>query len=105
MYDNPPAAVAFADGIKVPNELLIDAIDHFEDFYQEVYMELAKFGELEELHVCDNIGEHMIGNVYIKYFNESDADKAVRGLSGRFYAGKPIKIEFSPVSDFKESRC
>ncbi len=25
-----------------------------------------KYGEVEEMNVCDNIGEHMIGNVYIK---------------------------------------
>lgn len=68
MYDNPPAAVAFSDGIKVPDHLLVDAINHFESFYEEVYLELAKFGEVEELHVLDNIGEHMIGNVYAKFF-------------------------------------
>lgn len=105
MYENPPAAVAFADGIKVPDELLVDAINHFETFYEEVYLELAKYGEVDELHVCDNIGEHLIGNVYVKYFEESNAEKALKGLNGRFYAGKPIKIEFSPVTDFKESRC
>ncbi len=64
MYENPPAAVAFSDGIQVPENLLIEAISHFEDFYEEVFLELAKFGELSNMHVCDNIGEHLIGNVY-----------------------------------------
>ena len=73
MYDNPPAAVAFADGLQVPDHLLVDAISHFEDFYEEVYLELAKYGELEELHVCDNIGEHLIGNVFAKYYQEEGA--------------------------------
>ena len=68
-------------------------------------MELAKYGELEEVNVCDNIGEHLIGNVYVKYYQELDAEKAVKGLNGRFYAGKAIKVEYSPVTDFKESRC
>ena len=68
LYENPPAAVAFADGLKVPENLLIQAINHFEDFYDEVFMELAKYGEIEELNVCDNIGEHMLGNVYVKFF-------------------------------------
>ena len=90
LYDNPPAAVAFADGIKVPENLLIDAINHFEEFYEEVYLELAKYGELEELHVCDNIGEHMLGSVYAKFYQEEDSQKALKGLLGRFYAGKPI---------------
>lgn len=62
--------MAFADGLNVPEKALVDAISHFEDFYEEVFMELAKYGEVEELNVCDNIGEHMLGNVYVKYFNE-----------------------------------
>ena len=105
MYENPPAAVAFADGLTVPDNLLIEAINHFEGFYEEVYLELAKYGEVEELHVCDNIGEHLLGNVYVKFYEEQDADKAFRGLNGRYYSGKQIKTEFSPVTDFNESRC
>jgi splicing factor U2AF subunit len=105
MYDNPPSAVAFADGLKVPEHLLIEAINHFEDFYEEVYLELAKFGEVEELHVCDNIGDHMLGNIYAKYYNEEDTKEVFKVFSGRYYAGKPIKIEFSPVTDFREARC
>jgi splicing factor U2AF 35 kDa subunit len=105
LYDNPPAAVAFSDGLQVPQNLLIEAIGHFEDFYEEVFVELARFGELAELHVCDNIGDHMIGNVYIKYHSETDAERAFKGLNGRFYAGKAIHIEYSPVTDFNESRC
>lgn len=90
LYENPPAAVAFADGLKVPENLLIDAINHFEEFYEEVFLELAKYGELEELNVCDNIGDHMLGNVYAKYYLEEQSDKAYKGLNGRYYAGKPI---------------
>ena len=51
-------------------ENLVEAVNHFEDFYEEVFTELAKFGELEEMVVADNIGEHMIGNVYVKYQSE-----------------------------------
>ena len=82
---------------------MIEALNHFEDFYEEVYLELAKYGELSEIHVCDNIGEHLIGNVFVKYHSELDAEKASKGLNGRFYSGKPIAIEYSPVTDFKES--
>ena len=30
-------------------------------------MELSKYGEIEDLVVSDNIGDHMIGNMYIKF--------------------------------------
>jgi splicing factor U2AF subunit len=105
LYDNPPAAIAFADGLNVPQESLVEAVNHFEDFYEEVFSELAKFGELEEVVVADNIGEHMIGNIYVKYQGEDQAMAAMQGLLGRYYAGKVIAAEFSPVTDFREAKC
>jgi len=29
----------------------------------------------------------------------------MQGLNGRYYAGKVILAEYSPVSDFKEAKC
>ena len=37
--------------------------------------------------------------------DEEDADSALKGLMGRWYAGRPIMCEFSPVTDFREARC
>ncbi|SBS83551.1 splicing factor U2AF small subunit, putative [Plasmodium ovale] len=105
MYDNPPMAVAIAEGQMVDDEVLDKAADHFEDFYEEVFEELMKYGEIEDMVVCDNIGDHIIGNVYIKYTHEDYAEKAVKELNGRFYAGKPLQIEYTPVTDFREARC
>ena len=51
----------------MPEEDLVEAIEHFENFYEEVFMEMAKFGEMDELIVADNIGDHMIGNIYVKF--------------------------------------
>lgn len=67
MYQNPNAAIAYADGRNVPEEDLVEAIEHFEGFYEEVFMEMAKFGEMDEMIVADNIGDHMIGNIYVKF--------------------------------------
>ncbi|GBG80639.1 hypothetical protein CBR_g31099 [Chara braunii] len=79
--------------------------EHFEDFYEDIFEELAKYGELECLHVCDNLADHMIGNVYVKFNEEEQAAAALRGLQGRFYAGRPIIVDFSPVTDFREATC
>jgi len=57
------------------------------------------------MHVCDNLGEHMIGNVYAKFADEEEADEARQGLNGRYYAGQTLEVEFSPVTDFREARC
>merc|ERR1719281_1724169 len=64
-----------------------------------------KYGEVEELNMCENLGDHMVGNVYAKYYDEEHADAALKALFGRFYAGRPLVCEFSPVTDFREARC
>ena len=40
--------------------------EHFEDFYEDIFTELAKYGEVAELNCCDNLGEHLVGNVYVR---------------------------------------
>jgi len=55
MYQNTPASLAMAAGIKVPEEASKEAVHHFEDFYEEVFAELTRFGEVEEMIICDNI--------------------------------------------------
>ncbi|KAG8948536.1 hypothetical protein FRC04_009746 [Tulasnella sp. 424] len=68
-------------------------------------VELAKYGHLLELHVCDNVGDHLIGNVYARYEWETEAQKAVEQLNERWYAGRPLYAELSPVTDFREACC
>ncbi|GMF09299.1 unnamed protein product [Phytophthora lilii] len=104
MYQNPIAQVIAQNGD--PASLDQRQVDEeFEDFYEEVFEELCKFGKLEELNICDNLGDHLVGNVYAKYEDEEHAAAAQKALYGRFYAGRPLVCEFSPVTDFREARC
>lgn len=104
MYQNPIAQVIAQNGD--PASLDQRKVDEeFEDFYEEVFEELCKFGKLEELNICDNLGDHLVGNVYAKYEDEEHAAAAQKALYGRFYAGRPLVCEFSPVTDFREARC
>mmetsp|Transcript_13975 Transcript_13975/g.26167 ORF Transcript_13975/g.26167 Transcript_13975/m.26167 type:complete len:199 (-) Transcript_13975:867-1463(-) len=105
MYENPAVALAMFEGSKVPEKAIRQAVRHYEDFYEEVWQELSNFGELLELHACDNMGDHMIGNVYAKFASEEEAENAARNMNGRYYAGRVISTEFCPVTDFKEARC
>jgi splicing factor U2AF subunit len=79
--------------------------EHFEEFYEEILEEFMKFGEIEEMHVVENLGDHMFGNVYIKYRYEEDSEQCLRAMNGRYYGGRIIAAEFSPVTDFREARC
>lgn len=40
------------------------------------------------MHICDNVGDHLIGNVYARYEMETEAQTAVDSLNNRWYAGE-----------------
>lgn len=100
-----------AEGIDIANEMpwTEEAYDraqsHVEAFYEEVVLVLAEYGEIEEVVVVDNTIDYQLGNVYVRYRHEQSASKAVVGLTGRYYFGKLISAEYSPVADFREARC
>ncbi|KAI8641794.1 hypothetical protein BD408DRAFT_417671 [Parasitella parasitica] len=77
----------------------------FDLFYEDVFTELANYGEIEEMVVCDNVGDHLVGNVYCQFRLEESAGNAVTSLNNRFYAGRPLYAELSPVTDFREACC
>ncbi|GAA5890632.1 hypothetical protein JCM6882_000607, partial [Rhodosporidiobolus microsporus] len=72
---------------------------------EDVYAELSRYGHLLEMHVCDNVGDHLIGNVYARFDWEDEAQKAVEELNKRWFAGRPLYAELSPVTDFREACC
>jgi len=39
----------------------------FEQFYENVFTEMSNLGEVEEMIVVDNLGEHIVGNTYVKF--------------------------------------
>lgn len=104
IYQNPLAKVIAENG----NPNLMDhkrLNEEFEDFFEELYEELCTYGKVEQMNIMDNLGEHLLGNIYVKFEDEEDAAAAHKALYGRFYAGAPIICEYSPVTDFRESRC
>lgn len=83
----------------------IDDTEHFEDFYEEILEEFQKFGDIEQLNIVENLGDHMFGNIYVKFEQEDSAEACLKAMTGRYYAGRLVAPEFSPVTDFREARC
>lgn len=80
--------------------------EHYDNFFEDVFVECEdKYGEIEEMNVCDNLGDHLVGNVYIKFRREEDAEKAAKDLNNRWFGGRPVYAELSPVTDFREACC
>ena len=98
--------------------------NHFDAFYEDFWCEMCKYGELEEVVVCDNNNDRefdpcfqcdlrnvltfvsdLIGNVYARFKYEDSAQQACDALNSRWYAARPIYCELSPVTDFREACC
>jgi splicing factor U2AF 35 kDa subunit len=81
------------------------ALEDYLCFYEDLYLEFSKVGPVLEMHVVDNLSDHMVGNVYVKMADEEAAADALSVMSGRYYDGRVIQAEYSPVTDFREARC
>lgn len=55
--------------------------------------------------VCENIGDHIMGNVYVKFAREKDAMKCMDAIRNRSYDNKVLVPEYSPVTDFTNAKC
>jgi splicing factor U2AF subunit len=104
MWNNPMITIVSTGGnlVSLDKGRLQAVLD---DFYEEIFEEFKQYGKIEDIQVCENIGDHMVGNVYVKYYDEEDAGTAKQALHGRYYAMRPMAVEFSPVTDFREARC
>ena len=105
LYQNPPAAIAFAEGSKVGDQDLKEALIHFEKFYEDIFIELSNFGEVKELRVVDNLGDHLIGNVYVRFNDESTASKAFNSLAGKYYHSNLVQEEYCPFIKITDAKC
>lgn len=105
LYPNSPESMAIANDDDWDEAMYARAQEHVEIFYEEVFLELAKYGEIEDMVVLDNVAEHMRGSVYVKYYQDGDAERALKGLGNRFYDACLIQPEYSPVMDFRDARC
>uniref|UniRef100_A0A8C8RZY2 C3H1-type domain-containing protein n=1 Tax=Pelusios castaneus TaxID=367368 RepID=A0A8C8RZY2_9SAUR len=89
LYRNPQNTAQSADGSHC-HVSDVEVQEHYDNFFEEVFTELEeKYGQIEEMNVCDNLGDHLVGNVYVKFRREEDA----------------VRAELSPVTDFRESCC
>uniref|UniRef100_A0A182XWC0 Uncharacterized protein n=1 Tax=Anopheles stephensi TaxID=30069 RepID=A0A182XWC0_ANOST len=107
LYVNPQNSAKSADGSHlVANVSDEEMQEHYDNFFEDVFVECEdKYGEIEEMNVCDNLGDHLVGNVYIKFRREEDAERAAKDLNNRWFGGRPVYSELSPVTDFREACC
>jgi len=104
MYVNAATHISKVDDMSLEDDDE-ESQKHLEEFYEDIYGEFSKFGKIDELNVSGNLGDHLLGNVYVKYATPDECAAAFQAFRGRYYAGRPLFIEYSPVTNFHEARC
>ncbi|XP_043586954.1 U2 small nuclear ribonucleoprotein auxiliary factor 35 kDa subunit-related protein 2 isoform X2 [Bombus pyrosoma] len=78
---------------------------HFHEFYKDVVPELESFGRIKTLKYCCNTEVHLRGNLYVEYYTEREAARALRRLKGRWYAGRQLNCEFVNLKSWRSAVC
>ncbi|XP_065097722.1 U2 small nuclear ribonucleoprotein auxiliary factor 35 kDa subunit-related protein 2-like [Paramisgurnus dabryanus] len=82
-----------------------DVHQQFLDFYEDVLPEFKNAGKVVQFKVSCNFEPHLRGNVYVQYDTEEQCKEAFMMFNGRWYAGKQLQCEFSPVTRWKTAIC
>ncbi|CAX44743.1 spliceosomal factor U2AF small subunit, putative [Candida dubliniensis CD36] len=89
-----------------PAEFKMSQTQHdFDQFFQDIFVHISKFGQISDIAVCENENNHLAGNVYVMFESPEDAYNANLQLNQEWYNGRPVYSELSPVSDFNEACC
>ncbi|XP_047130441.1 U2 small nuclear ribonucleoprotein auxiliary factor 35 kDa subunit-related protein 2 isoform X2 [Hydra vulgaris] len=83
----------------------VDLIHEFEKFYDDVIGEFRAAGTVVMFKCCQNYVPHLRGNVYVQYQDHNGALRALKMFNGRWYAGRQLSVELSPVTNWKSSIC
>ncbi|KAI1899551.1 hypothetical protein AGOR_G00062950 [Albula goreensis] len=82
-----------------------DLHQNFLEFYEDVLPEFKSVGKVVQFKVSCNFEPHLRGNVYVQYDTEIECKEAFITFNGRWYAGRQLQCEFSPVTRWKTAIC
>ena len=108
MYPNPLAVQHLTDDAGRPRNISYDPKylqKHVDKFVADLWVLLLEFGPIVDIKVCDNLCDHLLGSVYVKFESPSYAQAALDGLKQKKYNGIILMPEKSPVYEFDDARC
>ncbi|XP_028836710.1 U2 small nuclear ribonucleoprotein auxiliary factor 35 kDa subunit-related protein 1 [Denticeps clupeoides] len=82
-----------------------EVYQQFLEFYDDVLPEFKSVGKVLQFKVSCNFEPHLRGNVYVQYSTEEESREAFMMFNGRWYAGRQLQCEFSPVTRWKTAIC
>jgi RNA recognition motif/Zinc finger C-x8-C-x5-C-x3-H type (and similar) len=78
---------------------------HFDAFFADIFGEFDKFGRVLEMQICCNETPHLRGAVFVRYSNCFDALTALLAMRTRFYDGRAVRPQLSPIGRMGSARC
>ncbi|ESX01096.1 hypothetical protein KL918_002738 [Ogataea parapolymorpha] len=113
LYDNPKHVEGLKKGDPEPvAPEIVSSLDEtqiqqrIDSLYKDVFVELAlKYGPVDKIVICENVNPHLSGNVYVRFRDEADAMKCYKECNDRWYNGKPVFAELSPVTNLDDATC
>jgi len=80
--------------------------EQLEQFFKDIFVELSlKYGKIEDMGIAGNLNKYLNGNVYVVFENESSANICYLKTNKRWYNGRPIICELSPVVSLDMACC
>ncbi|XP_031584727.1 U2 small nuclear ribonucleoprotein auxiliary factor 35 kDa subunit-related protein 2 [Oreochromis aureus] len=79
--------------------------ESFLEFYHDVLPEFKSVGKVLQFKVSCNYEPHLRGNVYVQFDTEEQCKEAFIKFNGRWYAGRQLHCEISPVTRWKNAIC
>ncbi|KAK3734361.1 hypothetical protein QZH41_016664, partial [Actinostola sp. cb2023] len=82
-----------------------EANERYKAFFDDVLAEFEKAGRVVQFKVCCNHEPHLRGNVYVQFSSENETAQAFAAFNGRWYAGRQLSCEYSPVTKWRSAIC
>ncbi|OHT11647.1 hypothetical protein TRFO_03851 [Tritrichomonas foetus] len=105
MYPDPDLFINSLDDPSVVQLTDDDKQNLFNAFYIDIVSMLKQFGPLDDVVVASNKNDTLNGNVFAMFREVDAASAAYLALNGQFYAGRKIRITFSPIIRLSSAVC
>ncbi|KAH8409338.1 hypothetical protein KR222_000673, partial [Zaprionus bogoriensis] len=95
-YANADAALELSE---------VDLRADYDEFFGDAIDELQKYGKIVNFRAVRNTLSHLRGHVFVEYTQEKAALRAFSSLQGRYYAARPLSVEFSNLTNWRGAVC
>lgn len=76
-----------------------------DSFFIDIATMLMQFGQLDDMVICGNKTDNLVGSVLAVFHDSNAALAAQLALNGQYYAGRKIQVSFVPIPRMSIAIC